>query len=166
MIYAGIGARDAPEYYLRKIRALSEILENNNHRLRSGGAKGCDQTFMRSSNNAVIYKPWKGFDIGRTNPAWRIVEEPTDEAIDFACRYHNNRTPWVLRLHGRNTHIILGDNLKEKVDFCICYTLKGKQRGGTGVALRILEAKKIPTYNLGNMKFDEIISSLALNGII
>jgi hypothetical protein len=48
----------------------------------------------------------------------------------------------------RNTYQILGQDCRTKSDFVVCYTADGKASGGTGQALRIAIAEKIPIFNL------------------
>jgi hypothetical protein len=79
------------------------------------------------------------------------MTSPSSEAFEIAKVFHPG---WKFlkrgarALHARNCHQILGPNLKDPVDFVICWTKDGKATGGTGQALRIAENYSIPIWNL------------------
>lgn len=54
----------------------------------------------------------------------------------------------------RNTCQVLGLNLDSPVKAVICYTPGGSGSGGTGQAIRIAQAYKIPVIDMGFAKFD------------
>ena len=61
---------------------------------------------------------------------------------------------------GRNTYQILGKNLRDPVDFVLCwtpFTRKGDPKGGTSQAIRIAEAYNIPVINLG---YEKVLSEM------
>jgi hypothetical protein len=49
----------------------------------------------------------------------------------------------------RNAMQVLGPDLKTPSKFVICWTLEGKEIGGTSQAIRIAKDFSIPIYNLG-----------------
>ena len=135
--YAGIGARSTPPDILKVMEDLAVKLSAT-HILRSGGAEGADSSFaIGAGGRKVIFRP----------------EDATPESIELASKHHRmwkKCEPYVRRLHGRNSMIILGADLKSPVKFVICWTETGKDIGGTGVGIRIAEANGIPVVNLHN----------------
>ena len=138
LLYAGIGSRRTPEYILKYMTRIASKLELLGYKLRSGGAQGCDKAFeagVRIPENKEIFKS----------------KDSTFEAIKLASEHHpfweRCSTP-VRKLHGRNSMILLGENLNNPVKFVICYTKDGKNSGGTGLGMNIADAKSIPVFNL------------------
>ena len=52
-------------------------------------------------------------------------------------------------MHARNTHQVLGADLKIPSLFVVCWTKDGQLKGGTAQALRLADLHSIPIYNLG-----------------
>lgn len=133
--YAGVGARETPSHVLRRMEVCAKRLREKDYVLRSGGAVGADYAWELGSH-------------GR-NHILRATDA-TPEAIELASQYHDfwhNCDPYVRKLHGRNAMIVLGNNLDEPVRFVACWTQGGHDVGGTGMAIRIAEAKRIPVFN-------------------
>lgn len=155
--YAGIGSRSTPGEILGLMERVGEQLANRGWRLRTGGAAGADQAFMRGAaavNGAVeLYLPWPGFQ-SLSNAR---LERPTPEAMRLAARFHPS---WpscpraVKALHARNSHQVLGERLDDPVTFVCCWTPDGsvdgrsQSAGGTGQALRIAFDARIRVFNL------------------
>ena len=128
---------------------IAEFLEKEGFILRSGAAEGADSAFEEGVNdekNKEIFLPWEKF-----NKNGSILFSPPTWSYLLASFYHPN---WenlkiqVKRLMARNMCQILGFNGNEKVEFVICFTLDGKDSGGTGQALRVARNLKIPILNL------------------
>ncbi len=138
-IYAGIGSRrQTPLFISNMMTEVAAKLESMDYVLRSGGAQGADKAFEAG----VVYDDAK--QIFRPKHA-------TQFAIDLAANFHpywDNCDSIARKLHGRNSMIILGENLDSPVKFVICYTPDGKASGGTGVGIRIAESFNIPVFNL------------------
>lgn len=138
-VYAGIGSRRrTPQHIFNLMTNMSSKLEVMGYVLRSGGAQGAD----------------KAFEAGVKYPVHKEIYRPkhaTHESILMASRYHpfwENCDEITRQLHGRNSMIILGRNLKIPVKFVICYTPDGKPSGGTGVGIKMAEDHGIPVFNL------------------
>jgi hypothetical protein len=123
------------------------------HTLRSGAAPGADAAFEAgcTANNGKmeIYIPWTGFADREASETVHVGVSP--QALRIAQKHHPNWNACQFgarRLHGRNVYQILGLDLKTPVDFVVCWTKGGKRGGGTGQALRIAEALKIPIFDL------------------
>ena len=153
--YAGIGSRTTPPDVLEIMSRTATILSQNGYVLRSGGASGADTAFEKGSTSSEVYLPWTKFN---GNCSHLIV---TDAAIAMAAEYHPlwDRLPRTVRmLMGRNCHQILGMNLNAPVKFVLCYTPDGcessrnrtSKTGGTGLAISVADAHKIPIFNLKN----------------
>lgn len=148
--YAGIGSRSTPKDILSKMESISKTLAKKDYTLRSGGQIGADEAFRIGAEIAggdiELMLPWPGF-----RKLWGT--EVTAEAILTAEKYHPNWkacNPAARALHGRNSMIILGENLNDPVDFVVCWTKNGKDDGGTGLGIRMAWELKIPVFNLYN----------------
>jgi|5B_taG_2_1085324.scaffolds.fasta_scaffold03395_9 hypothetical protein len=141
--YAGIGSRETPKNILDLMRRSAIKLRRQGYTLRSGGAKGADTWFKLGALHenidvppSVIYTPKS--DI----PFWAMA------SVDKYHPNHHALTPYARMLHARNAMILLGSDQTTPVDFVICWTKGGADKGGTGQALRIAKDKGIPIYNL------------------
>jgi hypothetical protein len=153
-IYAGIGARKTPNHILRDMTFISKKLDNEGYILRTGGALGADNAFLKGSTNSEVFLPWKYY-----NGEVSSNISPSEEAFAIAEKFHPawyNCTSSTRSLHARNAHIILGNELNDPVNFVICYTPRGELIGGTALGIRIAEHYKIPIFNLGNQSMDQI----------
>lgn len=154
IIFTGIGSRKTPDEVLIIMGKLAQVFAKKGWILRSGHAPGADKAFEKGCDKAggskEIYIPWKGFE-GSTSD---LYEGFSHLAEEYAFQYHPNLyacTPGAVKLMIRNTCQILGKNCKTKSDLVVCYCeidKNGKWKGGTGQALRIAQAYKIPIFNL------------------
>ena len=144
-IYAGIGSRKVPDDIGNLMTKISKRLSEKGYLLRSGAAKGSDKKFEEGVKLSIVNgKPKYNKEIFT---AW----DCTKEALILASNYHpafHNCKDYTRKLHGRNAMIILGKELNEPVDFVVCWTENGKDKGGTGLAIRLSEEKEIKIYNL------------------
>lgn len=165
LIYAGIGSRETPSEMLFIMKALAHQMALRGHTLRSGAAKGADSAFEQGCDEAQgpkeIYLPWLGFDKRHTMHKG-ICAWPSAEAYTMAAKFHPN---WAAcssgaqALHARNCHQVLGWMLDKPSDLIICWTPGAQATGGTGQAIRIAKAYKIPVFDLADPKsFDELDS--------
>lgn len=120
----------------------------------------------------AVYLPGKFFN-GRSETAPGMVNAATlpkaEEAIALANEVHPagekpgdppgkpKLKPYVLNLHARNGHQVLGRDLATHVRSILCYTPDGAKgsritssTGGTGQALRLAHKFGIPVMNIGN----------------
>lgn len=139
--YAGIGSRETPDPILNIMRKFAVGCgRNSSYCLRSGHAKGADRAFEDGCDSVNGKKeiftaksniPNDAFVIAETfHPAWQNCDH------------------FVRKLHARNGMIILGEDLKTPIDFCIAYAPGDLEWGGTSQALRICKHYGIPYYNL------------------
>lgn len=148
--YTGIGSRETPQKMLDFMIETAILLDWDGYTLRSGGAEGADSAFAQGATESghyppEIYLPWKGFN-GNTSPLL-----PSPEAFELAAKYHpawNRCRRGARALHARNCHQVLGKDLKTPSEFVVCWTPDGSGSGGTGQAIRIAKAHKIPVYDL------------------
>lgn len=136
MIFAGIGSRLTPPHILEQMKSIAELLYRKGYILRSGGADGVDSAFESQylDHKEIFY-----------------AGDATPEGIEMASQFHpawNRCNEYARKLHGRNSMIILGENLDSPVDFVVAWTKKGQFVGGTGLGLRIAYKNEIPIYNL------------------
>lgn len=138
--FAGIGTRAIPTEICTLMSQVAKKLSEDGWTLRSGGAAGADSAFeagatIWTKGQAEIFRP----------------EHATVEAIELASQFHpawEKCNEWTRYLHGRNVMIALGENLDVPVKFVICWTSNGKDKGGTGLAMRIASHYDIPIFNL------------------
>ena len=137
MIYGGIGARNSPQDILTVMTDAACYLSRLGYMLRSGGAIGADTAFERGSVNSQIF----------------TAADATPEAILCASYYHpawDKCDSYTRKLHGRNSMIILGQNLDDPCKFVMCWCVEDKNgpRGGTGMGIRIAKDNNIKVLNM------------------
>lgn len=148
-----IGNRyNVPHENLQFLEDIGYYLGQIGYTLNSGGALGCDQAGER------------GFDRGGFPKVIRKAKDATPEAIALASQFHEAWhvcSPYVRQLHGRNSMIILGDDLNVPVDFVLCHA-SSEIKGGTALGIKIARDNKIPVFNLfkKNHGFDEFLQGL------
>lgn len=145
-IYAGIGSRETPTAILDTMFTIGHYLAGKGWTLRSGKAPKADTAFENGAKSRGgrldLYTANQ-----RLEPWW----------IEFAEMYHpawDALTDFGKKLQARNTPIILGPKSPahsgfEPSDLVICWTLGGREMGGTGQGIRIANAYGIPIFNLG-----------------
>lgn len=148
--YAGIGSRETPPDILKKMKTIASILEKRGWVLRSGGADGADSAFeegVKEKKNKQIFLPWPKFN-GKSSRHNRTCIWGEDIAEEFHPNWYKLRDP-IKKLMARNTYQVLGPQPgNNPSSFVICWTKDGGPSGGTGQALRIAKAGKIPIFNL------------------
>lgn len=175
-VYAGIGSRRVPEDIRRIMKRLATALAREGYQLNTGAAEGSDQAFLRgaieySPAPVQVYLPWADYEIEFLSKRKTVAHEGLKKLITstgtqeqkIAQRFHpayNQLGRAAKLLITRNTSIVLGTNPSDETgwcDFVICWTPSGgmtgreHNSGGTGQALRIANAYKIPVWNLGKL---------------
>lgn len=138
-IYAGIGSRKTTIDILSKMRDIAIELAKKDYVLRSGGARGADMIFEEGCDA-----------IGGKKEIFKAADA-TEEAMTHASHFHPawiKCNDYARLLHGRNSMIVLGENLDAPVAFIVCWTSEGELIGGTAQALRIAVNQDIKIYNL------------------
>ena len=151
--YTGIGSRKTPENILKLCTNIAENLAELGCILRSGGAEGCDTAFELGCDNKdglkEIYLPWRNFNNNKSN----LYYLPQQSYV-IAKRFHPNYSKLSdssIKLIARDGQEILGQDLMLKSNIVIFYAPVDKNSnvlGGTGQAIRIAKANKIPCINL------------------
>ena len=157
--YAGIGSRETPSEILKLFENVGKFLAKKNFILRSGHAPGADISFENGADKIngkkEIYLPWKNFE---GSDSKLIVNDI--KAYELAEKFHpywHNLKDGAKKLQARNGHQLLGWDLSTPSDFVICWTEKGKGKGGTGQGLRIAKAYEIPVFDAGRFNsIDEV----------
>lgn len=156
MIFTGVGSRDTPKDILEEMFQIAVFLGKKNWILRSGGADGADSAFEKGmvsiNGKTEIYLPWKNFN-KHNSPLYQV----TLPALDMASQIHpiwDNLSVGAQKLHARNCYQVLGFNLNKPSDLLICWTLEGKDVGGTATAIKLARKYNVPIINLGKDKFD------------
>ena len=154
--YAGIGARATPAGVLADMTVMAGWLARTGWRLSSGGADGADSAFAKSApaGQRTIWLPWRGYN-GHRGPDCRVLSAAAMAAcMEIAAPLHpawERCSPAVRKLHARNVAILLGEGLDRPVDAVVAWSERGEAVGGTGMGIRIAEARGIPVLNLGSM---------------
>ena len=171
MRYAGIGSRTTPEPALQIMRKVAHRLSELGFTLLSGGAAGADAAFEDGCfSKKEIYLPWPGF---RHLQGRHCVTLPSSEARRVAEVVHpawKRLDDTGQALMARNSHQVLGADLRSPVDFVVCWTPDGcetesarsRATGGTGQAIALADRWGIPVVNLaGGRAAMERIGGLA-----
>jgi len=154
MAYAGIGSRETPPAVLALMTKIARFLGELGYTLRSGAARGADSAFEAGANRREIYLPWRGFEKRASR-----YSHPSPEAAAIAACIHpawHRLTPGARALQSRNSHQVLGELLRDPVDFVCCWTPDGAScaeertpaTGGTGQAIALASLWEIPVFNL------------------
>ena len=164
--YAGIGARATPAAVLADMETIAAWLARTGWHLSSGGADGADSAFAAGApaGQRTIWLPWRGYN-GHRGPDGRVLSEAAMAAcMEIATPLHpawERCSPAVRKLHARNAAIVLSASLDRPVDALIAWTVQGRVEGGTGMGIRIAEARGIPVLNLGSMAPRAVCERLA-----
>ena len=149
--YAGIGSRETPKWCLQIFAYLGKRFALEGFILRSGHAKGADEYFELGCDevggNKEIYLPWKSFEFSTSS---LIVRDPL--AFEIGEKFHPywaRLSQGAQKLQARNSHQILGEDLKTPSKFVVCWTKNGTGSGGTGQAIRIAKEYGIPVVDFG-----------------
>lgn len=162
--YSGIGSREAPKDVIVRAKEIAKSLANLGYVLRSGGASGTDSAFECGcdsvSGKKEIYLPEKNFN---WHPSTLYVGNWPHEAqarvIAEECygKSWKHISDWARKAHTRNIAQVLGWTLDDPVEFVICYTSNGKEKGGTAQAMRLAKSRNIPIYNLYYTQIEKFI---------
>jgi len=165
---AGIGSRDTPKTILSQMTSLGIRFANLGWCLRSGGADGADTAFEIGCDQAngakEIFLPWKGMESkrfpksqgGHSSTLYNIAPY----AFHIASQIHpvwDDLSQGMQKLHARNVHQILGENLDDPVKFVVCWTKNGKLSGGTATAMQLAYDLDIPVFNLAECSSDDVL---------
>jgi len=149
--YTGVGSRKTPQKMLEAMTRVAKRLEKVGYTLRSGAAGGADAAFEKGTKHLVdSYIPWPGFSgststkVGASAEAMRVAEElhPAWDRCSQGAR----------KLHGRNVHQVLGDNLDKPSEFLVCWTPRAEKIGGTATAIKLAEMNGVMVFNLADKK--------------
>ncbi len=165
LTYAGIGSRETPAGVLADMQTMAGWLARTGWRLASGGADGADSAFAAGApaGQRTIWLPWRGYN-GHRGADCRVLSAPAMVAcMEIAAPLHpawERCSPAVRKLHARNA-AVLGLTLNRPVDAVVCWSEGGEPVGGTGMGIRIAEARGIPVLNLGAMSPRAVCERLA-----
>ena len=160
VFYTGIGAREAPKEILSMIEKIGGHMARKGYILRSGAAEGSSTSFEKGCDEAggkkLIFLPWRGFN-GNNSPLYTIPDRAFDivKGLNPAWSAQSDSTK---KLQARYAMTMLGQQVKEPSACVLCYTPGGKQKGGTGFALKIAQKYRIPVFDIG--AFEQVLDSV------
>lgn len=148
MVFAGIGTRTISDEARKSLTTYAWVLKEMGLDCRSGGAGGSDKIFLDVfGDRCQVLRP----------------HHSTVESRKIAGEYHPawDACDWgVKQLHGRNSQIILGENLDDKATFVLCAATSETQ-GGTSLGIKIARSYAIPVFNVcREHTFDEFLKTL------
>ncbi len=161
MFYTGVGARKTPPAVVVLMCGIAAKMASLGYTLRSGGADGADSAFEQGAGgekdifyHSSLTTVRKGIDYHRS-----YNDTMFSKAKEIARTYHpawHKCSEFAKKLHGRNSFQVLGEELNLPSQYCICWTPDGcvshvtrkYQTGGTGTAISIADAYKVPIINL------------------
>ena len=143
LFYTGVGARKTPNDIRALMYGIAIKMASFGYTLRSGGADGADSAFEQGTANKQIF----------------YAKDCTPEAMAISAQFHpawHKCSDFAKKLHGRNAFQILGPQLNDPSQYCICWTPDGAtthrercyQTGGTGTAISIADAYNVLVVNL------------------
>lgn len=157
-----IGSRNTPECFLKVGRKLAAEYYKKGFILRSGNARGFDQTISNIPAQArEIYLPYKHFGPQLDTEVNIYIPSSFhnyNEAIELVKDLHPNKhlTDQQLLYLARDVYQVLGKDLKTPSVGICCWTEDGAETqaevsvktGGTGMALRVASKYGVPVYNI------------------
>ncbi|WP_205617365.1 A1S_2505 family phage non-structural protein [Pelomicrobium methylotrophicum] len=166
MAYAGGGARHAPLPVLRRMTRIAQRLEARGYVLRTGGGNDTDSAFEAGCAKKEVFLPWPGFN-GRTS----AFDSVSEEALAVASAAHpafRRLTAEARLLAGRESHRILGADLRTPADFLVCWTPDGAQSeaeigretGEAALAIALADRWAVPVFNLARADALERLAAL------
>jgi hypothetical protein len=171
-VWAGIGSRETPKQIMDKMVKIAYHLGQKDYWCRTGAARCADQAFgVGKPDKTILYLPWRKYEETWVDTVTKVGAkigcfEPTVDALSIAKDYHPGWSVCSVgaqRLHGRNSHIVLGKQLDSLVQFIVYWALTdgyGNPLGGTGQAIRIAKSYSIPTYNLNDNMETKALAAL------
>jgi hypothetical protein len=166
LVIAGIGSRETPTHILKEMEKIGKAVRVAGGFVRSGHADGADYAFEKGAQeNCIAYIPWSGFNSGLVSKAkLRLINDDAKYSA-FTKKFHpnpSNLSQGAFKLMNRNVCQVLGADLDNPVDAVICWTRDGRDTGGTGQAIRIAHAYKIPVINMYYPEFNSVDKILPL----
>jgi hypothetical protein len=166
MAYAGGGARNAPLPVVRRMTRIAQRLEARGYVLRTGGGNDTDSAFEAGCAKKEVFLPWPGFN-GRTS----AFDSVSEEALAVASAAHpafRRLTAEARLLAGRESHRILGADLRTPADFLVCWTPDGAQSeaeigretGEAALAIALADRWAVPVFNLARADALERLAAL------
>lgn len=161
-----IGSRKTPEPILDQMENLGAALAALGFIGRSGHADGADYAFEKGfDSNIDIYLPWPSFNRDMAiygNPKCISMSSKTDELLKIACPHFANLKIGPKKLHARNLHQVLGDDLANPIPSIavVAWTEGGELVGGTATAIRLANHFNIPVFNFATTDYDTILSEI------
>ena len=133
---------------------IAQRLEARGYVLRTGGGNDTDSAFEAGCARKEVFLPWPGFN-GRVS----AFDSVSEEALAVACAAHpafRRLTAEARLLAGRESHRILGADLRTPADFLVCWTPDGAEReaeigretGEAALAMALADRWSIPVFNL------------------
>ena len=164
--YAGIGARATPRAVLADMTVMAGWLARTGWTLSTGRADGADAAFATGApaGQRTIWLPWRGYNRHRGTDCRVLSAAELSACIAIAAPLHpawERCSPAVRKLHARNVAILLGEGLDRPVDAVVAWSKRGEAVGGTGMGIRIAEARGIPVFSLGTMAPRAVCERLA-----
>ena len=156
LVYAGIGSRGTPAGVLADITKMAAWLARNGWHLASGGAAEADTAFASGApaGRRTLFLPWPGYN-GCRGPDCRVLTSSQLSAcMEIAAGLHpawRHCSSGARKMHARNAAILLSASLDRPVHAVVAWTAGGRVEGGTGMGIRIAQARGIPVLNLGSM---------------
>lgn len=157
MKIAGIGSRETPDHIINNMIIIGKWCNINNIIVRSGHAEGADYAFESGAKELCeIFLPWKTFNSNLKLYGKSFIFNESNNS-EMWLKFHpsyDKLTPAVKKLMGRNAQQILGENYNDPVTAVVCWTLNGKEIGGTSQAIRIAKHCNIPIINMGTEAYN------------
>ena len=154
LVYAGIGARATPASVLADMTVMAGWLARTGWHLSSGGADGADSAFAGGApaGQRAVWLPWRGYNRHRGLDCRVLSSAALAACMEIAAHLHpawERCSSAARKLHARNAAVLLRETLDRPVDACVAWTAGGRVEGGTGMAIRIAEAKRHPGSQSG-----------------
>lgn len=176
--FTGVGSRNISEEEWETIKAVSAWIVSQGGILRSGKAEGSDSAFEQGVEESVepsskeIYIPWEGAGMNQipTHDKVFVLDKPS--SVNYALsiehvlsvmdqQHWDNLKQGGKKLHQRNTHQVLGQDLENPAPSlfllaCADNTRNGDVKGGTATAWKLAKKFNVPCLNIRGKSKREI----------
>lgn len=158
-IIAGIGSRATPSNILDEMILIGDWCRVHDVWVRSGHAEGADWAFEHGAQQQCIaYLPWHGFNAQLRSKAHLVTSYADSPMLNnLVTKYHpapDKLSRGAYQLMLRNGCQLYGLDGEYPTNAIVCWTSDGEASGGTGQAIRIAEANKIPVLNMYKPQFN------------
>ena len=150
-IYYTIAGDYAPAGFNKLFYNISSYFAKKDMVLRTSGSKGIGSDAIKGCDDNQgqydAFVPWDGYN--KIPICYELTKEAFDIAEAFNGKY-STMSQTNRKILAAMSYQVLGDDLISPSDFVICYSNRGKGKGGNvGHLIKIAKAYGVPIFDIG-----------------